>query len=136
MSDFDKDPWLLGAPNGIVDLRTGQFRSARPEDMVSRQVLVDPADTADCPKFMVFLDEVTQGDKKIIQFLQEWFGYGMRSNGPSGWSILLRVQILKTVPHETLKERFRRAGCPSVQVNDIGAQRVPNRAYPVTSEES
>jgi hypothetical protein len=77
MSDFDKDPWLLGAPNGIVDLRTGQFRSARPEDMVSRQVLVDPADTADCPKFMVFLDAVTQGDKKIIQFLQAWFGYGM-----------------------------------------------------------
>jgi putative DNA primase/helicase len=77
MSDFDKDPWLLGAPNGVVDLRTGQFRAARPEDMVSRQVLVDPADTADCPKFMVFLDEVTQGDKTIIQFLQEWFGYGL-----------------------------------------------------------
>ena len=77
MSDFDKDPWLLGAPNGIVDLRTGQFRPARPEDMVSRQVLIDPADKADCPKFMVFLDEVTQGDKKIKQFLQEWFGYGL-----------------------------------------------------------
>lgn len=29
---WDKDPWLLGVTNGVVDLRTGEHRAGRPTD--------------------------------------------------------------------------------------------------------
>lgn len=36
MEDFDADPHLLGVANGVVDLHTGEFRAARPTDMIRR----------------------------------------------------------------------------------------------------
>src|SRR3546814_16935301 len=47
---FDADPWLLGTPGAVVDLRTGEARGYRPEDMVSKHTAVRPADRADCPE--------------------------------------------------------------------------------------
>jgi putative DNA primase/helicase len=34
---FDSDPYLLGEKNGVVDLRTGEFRQARKEDYLTKQ---------------------------------------------------------------------------------------------------
>lgn len=33
---LDLDPYILGCPNGLVDLRTGESRPGRPEDFVTR----------------------------------------------------------------------------------------------------
>ena len=42
---WDSDPWLLGCPNGTLDLRTGKLREARREDYITKQISVpfDPA---------------------------------------------------------------------------------------------
>src|SRR5262245_53012002 len=37
---WDKEPYLLGVPNGVVDLRTGLLRPGRPEDRITRQARV------------------------------------------------------------------------------------------------
>ena len=72
---WDRDPWLLGTPGGVVDLRTGGTRPAQPEDFITRLTAVAPANVADCPLWLKFLNETTGNDDKMIGFLQRWFGY-------------------------------------------------------------
>ncbi|MGI8515377.1 MAG: phage/plasmid primase, P4 family [Acidimicrobiia bacterium] len=42
--DLDRDPWLLGVANGVIDLKTGQLRDADPDDLMMMQapVVYDP----------------------------------------------------------------------------------------------
>jgi putative DNA primase/helicase len=72
---WDQDQWLLGTPGGTIDLRTGELQPVRREDHISKQTAITPAETVDCPMWLEFLNEVTQGDEALISFLQRWFGY-------------------------------------------------------------
>jgi putative DNA primase/helicase len=72
---WDRDPWLLGTPEGTVDLRTGELRPARQEDLISRSTAVTPAPQAQCPTWLAFLQQACAGDQDLIGFLQRWFGY-------------------------------------------------------------
>lgn len=72
---WDRDPWLLGTPGGTVDLRTGRMRAAIQADCITKATAVAPADRADCPTWLRFLDDATAGDAGLIAFLQQWCGY-------------------------------------------------------------
>jgi len=74
-SEWDCDPWLLGTPGGVVNLRTGLLRKARREDLITKVTAVAPAATAECPLFLSFLHEACGRDKALVGFLQRWFGY-------------------------------------------------------------
>src|SRR5690554_668879 len=54
---LDTDPWLLGVQNGVVDLRTGEFRQARPDDLMTLQCPVEWDATAECPRWEAALAE-------------------------------------------------------------------------------
>jgi putative DNA primase/helicase len=71
---WDRDPYLLGTPGGTVDLRTGILREPDPADGISKITAVAPSRTAECPRWLAFLDE-TFGDAELIRFLQQWGGY-------------------------------------------------------------
>ena len=75
--DFDRDPWLLATPGGTVDLRTGTLRRADPGDMLTRCTSVTPAERADCPRWLRFLNDATQGDAELIAYLQRFAGYSL-----------------------------------------------------------
>jgi hypothetical protein len=45
----DRDPWLLNVTNGTVNLRTGEFREHRLEDLITKFASVDYDEKADCP---------------------------------------------------------------------------------------
>ena len=75
--DWDRDLLLLGTPDGTVDLRTGKLRRSDPKDLITKAAAIAPADTADCPRWTLFLDEATGGDKELIRFLQQWAGYNL-----------------------------------------------------------
>jgi putative DNA primase/helicase len=75
LSQFDQDPLLLGTPSGVVDLRTGQLRAAKPKDLITKTTAIAPAARADCPMWVQFLSETTGGDVGTIRFLQQWAGY-------------------------------------------------------------
>lgn len=68
-SDFDANPELLGVRNGVVNLRTGEFRAAQASDMVSRVAAVPYDEQATCPRFERFLNQVapTQGYQNCLQ---------------------------------------------------------------------
>ena len=75
-TDFwDRDPMLLGTPEGVVDLRTGRQRASKPADGIIKTTAIAPADNADCPLWSRFLTETTGGDDEMVLFLRQWFGY-------------------------------------------------------------
>ncbi len=72
---WDRDPWLLGTPGGTVNLKTGELRPADRNDRITKLTAVTPAETPDCPTWLQFLQDVTQGDAGYIRFIQQWAGY-------------------------------------------------------------
>jgi P4 family phage/plasmid primase-like protien len=71
---FDKNPFLLGAPGGrVIDLTTGATRPACPEDYLSKSVVCLPA--GDCPQWLKFMEEITGGDADLRDYLQRMMGY-------------------------------------------------------------
>lgn len=75
MKELDKDDFMLGTQNGVVDLRSGEFRPARRDDLMTQRcgTPFDPA--AKCPTFDAFLDRVTGGDVDLQSYLQRLAGY-------------------------------------------------------------
>lgn len=75
--DFDADPWLLNCANGTLDLRDGELRPPRREDLLTKlaPVAYDPA--AICPTWDAFLTRIMAGDAEMIGFLQRAVGYSL-----------------------------------------------------------
>jgi len=74
---FDQDPWLLCVKNGVIDLRTGDFRKSAPSDLLSMQAGVAYEVNAGCPTWLRFLDEIFQDDADLIGFVQRLVGYSL-----------------------------------------------------------
>lgn len=74
---FDRDPWALNTPGGVLDLRTGRMRERRADDLFTKATAVTPADRADCPRWRQFLSEITLGDAEMAAFLQRAIGYSL-----------------------------------------------------------
>jgi putative DNA primase/helicase len=74
---LDADPWLLGVQNGVVDLKTGQFRPARQEDLITKHADVAFDAAAKCPEWLKFLDTVTGGDADLQSYIQRTVGYAL-----------------------------------------------------------
>lgn len=77
LDQFDADPFLLGTPQGTVDLKSGKLIASDPNHMITKSTKVAPADTADCPRWKKFLAEATGQDEELQRFLQKWSGYSL-----------------------------------------------------------
>lgn len=74
---FDRDPMLLNCPNGTVDLRTGELRSHRREDMITK-VAGAPFDlSATCQLWLAFLARIFDGNESLISYIQRALGYAL-----------------------------------------------------------
>lgn len=76
-ADFDKDHYLLCCENGVIDLRTGKFRKARPEDYLHKCTHITYDAEADCPRWHRFLEEIFLDDEEMIHFNQKAVGYSL-----------------------------------------------------------
>jgi putative DNA primase/helicase len=74
---LDADPWLLGCPNGTLDLQTGKLREGRREDFITKQAGVSFDQEAGCPHWRDLLDWAAQGDGELVHFLQKLAGYAL-----------------------------------------------------------
>lgn len=77
VGQWDQDPWLLNTPTGIVDLRTREVLAHDPTYHMTKCTSVGPDPTAECPLWMKFLDEVTNGDVSLQAYLQRVAGYSL-----------------------------------------------------------
>ncbi len=74
---WDTDPWLLGCRNGVVNLKTGEFRDGRPDDNIKMASPIEYDPEATCPEWEKFLFEVFQQDQEVVNFIQRLFGYAI-----------------------------------------------------------
>lgn len=74
VKQWDANEWVLNTPNGTVDLRTGQMRKHSIRDYITKTASVSPAHGT--PKrWLEFLNEIFQGDKEVIDYIQRVLGY-------------------------------------------------------------
>lgn len=73
---LDAEPFLVGARNGVVDLRDGSFQPHQPGHLVTRRLGTDYVPGAAAPTWERFLAEV-QPDPEMRAFLQRLAGYAL-----------------------------------------------------------
>jgi putative DNA primase/helicase len=71
---WDTNPWLLGVPNGVLNLKTGELRAGDPTDLITMHTGVQYDADALCPRWLQFLDEVFENDE-IVAFMRQFCGY-------------------------------------------------------------
>ena len=77
-AQFDTAPHDFAVPNGVINLRTGEVRTARLDDYISISSTVPYDPEMKIPHFQRFL-ETSQPDPEVRDFLQKVLGYSMTS---------------------------------------------------------
>ena len=76
--EWDKDPYLIGFNNGILDLRTLSLdRAPDPNLLISRSTGVEWDDGADFKPFTDFLDDIMSHDPDMVDYVLRVLGYSM-----------------------------------------------------------
>ena len=78
-SAFDSHPNLVNCQNGTYDLQSKRFRKPDPKDFLTMQTRFEYTvqQNVTCPRWTLFIDEVTEGDKDKADFLQRALGYSI-----------------------------------------------------------
>ncbi len=72
---MDADPYLLGTPNEVIDLRTGTARAHRPEDFMSRTTSVALDAEISGVRWRRFVDYICHDNAELTDCLQVSCGY-------------------------------------------------------------
>ena len=70
---WDRDPWLLNTPGGIVDLRTGKIMDHDRSLGMTKIATATPVE--DCPAWHEFLATITNNDAELQAYLRRVVGY-------------------------------------------------------------
>ncbi|MDR3413429.1 MAG: phage/plasmid primase, P4 family [Formivibrio sp.] len=132
---FTSHKHLLCVTNGTFNLTTGELEAHSPDHMLRNKVdiLFDPS--AECLKFLEFLDEVfgPDADKaEKIAFLRQWLGYLLIPDtsyqkmvwlvgaGGNGKSVLLQVVECLVGSENISHVMLDRLGTPAVRAELVG----------------
>ena len=80
LNELDSNPMLLNVANGTIDLKTGKLRPHRPTDMITKLTPVPYDPKALCPTWRRFLDEIFDGNKDLIAYVQRATGYSLTAD--------------------------------------------------------
>lgn len=72
--ELDADDYLLGTPDGVVDLRSGKLREPEQDDYITKSTAVAPK-RGPMPYWDMVLSRCTNGDESMRQYYQRWAGY-------------------------------------------------------------
>lgn len=79
--DWDADPFLLGTPDGVIDLRTGKKLEAKREFRITKSTAVVPADTSDgAVQWLRALNLIYPNAPEQIEYVQKVLGYCCTGN--------------------------------------------------------
>ncbi len=70
---WDRDPWLLNTPGGVVDLGTGRLQDHDRKLAMTKIATATPVEL--CPTWLAFLATITVGDIELQAYLQRVVGY-------------------------------------------------------------
>lgn len=74
---LDKHKMAFNVPNGTLSLKSGQLVPAKRDYFITKFSPVEFTDNADCPMWRRFLDDIFDGDKELIRYIQKAVGYSM-----------------------------------------------------------
>ena len=95
---WDRDAWLLNAPDETIDLRTGLAQAPQPDDYITRMTAVRPDPEWPIITWLAFLGRTFGEDAELIGYVRRvlgyaltgstseqamFFGYGTGANGKS-----------------------------------------------------
>lgn len=132
---WNSDPDLIALQNGVVNLKTGEFRGGIPEDNINSHLTTEYSKDAVCPFWEQFLLDVFEEDLQIIQFVQRAIGYSITGHikeqclfllvgaGANGKSTLLDVlhTLFGVYAFAAPFSTFERFSFPTQQTNDLAA---------------
>jgi len=102
-NDFDKNNFLFNTASGVVDLRNGDIKEHDKTLMLSKYTPYEVDLHHEPKRWLKFLDEIFEGDKSVIDYIQRVFGYAMTGSrieqcmffligdGSNGKSLLLKI---------------------------------------------
>jgi putative DNA primase/helicase len=108
---LDSKPHLLGVRNGVVDLRSGQLRARKPEDMIYAVLEVEYDPEASTALVEETVLSIMADDASMAAYLQKLLGYGITgevceeifavwtASGRNGKGLLMQglMALLKTM---------------------------------------
>ena len=144
--EWDKNPYLLGCSNGVIDLKTGCFRNGTPEDYIKTIASVDwrGIDEA-APLWEKTLYEIFDGNMELVRYIQRFFGYCLTGStrdhviviiwgatGQNGKGTILKAlkdimsPIFGTIPSELLtgSSKKRTSNAPSPDIMALMGRRM------------
>jgi putative DNA primase/helicase len=77
LDEVDRDPFLLNCPNGTVNLRTGEIRSHRREDFLTKVTAAAFNPEAGSHTWDRALEAIFDGRGDVIKFMQRFLGYAL-----------------------------------------------------------
>jgi putative DNA primase/helicase len=122
---FDTDPWLLNVANGTIDLRTGDLREHRREDLLTKLAPIEYDTSAQCPTWLAFLDRIFDGNTELIAFIQRAVGYSL--TGDTSEQVLFLLHGTGANGKSTLLESLRAFLGDYAQATDFRTLQVQDR---------
>src|SRR5262249_28322564 len=106
-AELDADAWLFNAANGTIDLRTGELREHRRDDLLTRLAPVTYRPGARSALWDSFIARVTGSDEELAAFLARAVGYSLTghtseevlffAHGPSATGKSSKLEAIRAV---------------------------------------
>lgn len=74
---MDTDLFVFNTPNGVLNLRNGELVNHDSKLFMSKISTVEYTETADCPEWHRFLNDIFAGDLELIRYIQKAIGYSL-----------------------------------------------------------
>ncbi len=131
---WDTNPMLLSCNNGIIELSNGKIRDGKPEDAITMSTNMDYDESALCPKWIKFVNEIFFDDQDIIHYVKKALGYSITGltkeqvaffcfgSGANGKSVLFKTisSVLGDYAHDAPSSLFQRNAF-NTSTNDVAA---------------
>lgn len=75
--ELDADLWLLNVENGTLDLRAGELRPHDRADLITKMAPVAYNPSAQCSRWLAFLDRIFDHRQDLIRWMQKLCGYSL-----------------------------------------------------------
>jgi len=77
INQWDRDPWLLNTPGGVIDLRAGTMRKHHADDYMTKMTSVTPSTNCPIPLWQTFFKTITGGDAELEAYIRRILGYAL-----------------------------------------------------------
>jgi len=144
-SVLDQDEYLLGVLNGIVNLNTGGLIDNCKDHMLTKQAGVNFDSNAKCPMWLKFINEITDDDQELANYLKKIVGYSLTGDtseqilfflyghGANGKSVFVNIiqDLLRDYSMQTPVSTIMTRGNDSIN-NDVA--RLKGSRFVATTE--